>query len=138
MRQGSLRHRGSFSSGGGSGGGGLGPGGVYDGSDVGSGLGPGGVYDGSSGQPIYINEDRIDAISVQSNVISNRLLHLANESGTPTDEEDTPNANGSNSGHGGPTGQSPLLFEVVDSNENGSGKACYFRAYRSMNSLRDS
>ena len=136
MRQGSLRHRGSLSSGGG--GGGLGPGGVYDGSDIGGGLGPGGVYDRSSGQPIYINEDRIDAISVQSNVISNRLLHLANESGTPTDEEDTPNANGSNSGHGGPTGQSPLLFEVVDSNENGSGKACYFRAYRSMNSLRDS
>ena len=56
-------------------------------------------------------------------MISNRLLHLANESGTPTDEEDTPNANGSSSGHDGPTGQSPLLFEVVDSNENGSGKA---------------
>jgi hypothetical protein len=66
----------------------LGPGGVYDGSGGGGGggggLGPGGVYDGSGGQPIYINEDRIDAISVQSNVISNRLLHLANESGTPT------------------------------------------------------
>ena len=103
----------------------MGPGGVYDGSGGGGGLGPGGVYDGSGGQPIYINEDRIDAISVQSNVISNRLLHLANESGTPTDEEDTPNANGSSSGHGGPTGQSPLHFEVVDSNENGSGKAFY-------------
>ena len=109
----------------------MGPGGVYDGSGGGGGLGPGGVYDGSGGQPIYINEDRIDAISVQSNVISNRLLHLANESGTPTDEEDTPggaytpNANGSGSGHGGPTGQSPLHFEVVDSNENGSGKNFY-------------
>ena len=71
VRQGSLRHRGSLSSGGGSG---LGPGGVYDGS--GGGLGPGGVYDGSGGQPIYINEDRIDAISIQSNIFQKNVFQL--------------------------------------------------------------
>ena len=73
VRQGSLRHRGSLSSGGG---GGLGPGGVYDGSGGGGGLGPGGVYDGSGGQPIYINEDRIDAISVQSNIFQKNVFQL--------------------------------------------------------------
>ena len=54
----------------------MGPGGVYDGSGGGSGLGPGGVYDGSGGQPIYINEDRIDAISIQSNIFQKNVFQL--------------------------------------------------------------
>ena len=54
----------------------MGPGGVYDGSGGGGGLGPGGVYDGSGGQPIYINEDRIDAISIQSNIFQKNVFQL--------------------------------------------------------------